>query len=180
MLILPALMFLLLHPVHETVTEVQWNPKTSSVEVAIRLDALDEEWIDKQTKPAETSKQEWRIDYLRRRLRVSPLPTAMPSPLPTASAADDAPKPNLTPDDRYRWIGRQTEGAHVWWYVAITPASGKAPEWIDIQLLLDRNANYQHRVLFLDENPKRSEDLNRKKTKATFAITPAIEAANNE
>jgi hypothetical protein len=173
MFVLPSLVFLLFHPVHETVAEVQWNPKTSSVDVAIRLDALDEQWIDKQridrqTVPAEMSTQARRMDYLRRRLRVSPLPR------PAASTDKEVAAADSKPDDQYQWVGRQTEGAHVWWYVSIKPADGNQPEWIDNQLLLDRNANYQHRVIFLDENPKRSEDLNRKKTRASFA--PPAEA----
>ncbi len=34
-----------MHPVHETVTEVQWNFKTHRMEVAVRLAAEDERWI---------------------------------------------------------------------------------------------------------------------------------------
>ena len=38
----------LLHPVHETVAEVEWNADTNRIEVALRLDALDEQWLAKK------------------------------------------------------------------------------------------------------------------------------------
>lgn len=35
----------LLHPVHETIAEVEWNAETKRLEVALRLDVVDAEWI---------------------------------------------------------------------------------------------------------------------------------------
>lgn len=36
---------LLLHPVHETIAEIEWNAKTKRLEVALRLDSVDDDWI---------------------------------------------------------------------------------------------------------------------------------------
>ena len=47
MLLLTLLLF---HPVHETIAEVEWNGKTGRIEVSIRLDAIDDQWIQKNMK----------------------------------------------------------------------------------------------------------------------------------
>ena len=36
---------LLVHPVHETIAEIEWNDETKRLEVALRLDAIDDQWI---------------------------------------------------------------------------------------------------------------------------------------
>ena len=41
---------LLLHPVHETIAEIEWNEKTKRFEVAMRLDAIDDQWIRRESK----------------------------------------------------------------------------------------------------------------------------------
>lgn len=140
-----------MHPVHETIAEVQWNKKSSHVEVAIRLDVLDEQWIVRQMAKENLESDAGRLKYLSRRFRISPLP-----------------KPGQDDQAVYRWVGRQAEGSHAWWFFEITPPEKKQPDWLEIKLLFDRHGNYQHRIVFIDEVPKRSVDLNRRNFRAMF------------
>lgn len=43
------LTFLVVHPVHETISEIEWNDDTKRLEVAMRVDAIDDQWIRKQS-----------------------------------------------------------------------------------------------------------------------------------
>lgn len=153
-----------MHPVHESVTEVQWNDQSKRVEVAIRIDKLDEQWIAEKYGAAEnvaggaatggaadSAHAKWAIEYLAARCRVSPRPgPSQPAAKPVdASTA----KPVQTSDDTYHWVGRQDDGAHVWWYFEIQPVQSKRPEWIDQRILFDRELNYTHRILVLDHTP---------------------------
>lgn len=148
---------LFMHPVHETISEVQWNAKTSRVEVALRLDVLDEQWIVKQMGKEGAKSDAGRLKYLSRRFRVSPFP-----------------KPGQDDQAAYHWIGRQSEGSHAWWFFEIVPPASQCPDWIEIKLLFDHHGNYQHRVVFVDEKPKRSADINRKKPRAEFQPEASI------
>ena len=140
-----------MHPVHGTISEVQWNAKTSRVEVALRLDVLDEQWILKRVAEGTVKGDAGRLEYLRQRYRVTPLP-----------------KKDQKNSASYHWIGRQTDGAHVWWYFEIQPPGKRQPDWLETKVLFDHTGNYQHRIVFVDEVPKRSVDLNRKKPRALF------------
>jgi hypothetical protein len=139
----------LLHPVHETVSEIEWNPKTGRLEVALRLDTLDEQWVREQMKGEEDEFAKWAIPYLRQKFRISELPKR--------------PQDDHT---RYRWIGRDEEGSHVWWYFEIQPEQSQRPSWIDVRLLLERERNYTNRILILDQVPRRSLTLTIQRPKA--------------
>ncbi|QDT06498.1 hypothetical protein K227x_49080 [Rubripirellula lacrimiformis] len=136
-------MMLVMHPVHETVAEVEWNPQTKRLEVALRLDVDDERWIaDKMAARAEadgipwdrSKTSTWAMAYLQPRFRAAPLP---------ASGKSDS--------TRYHWIGHDQDGAHVWWYFEIEPADGKPVQWIDQRLLFDREPDFLHRILVLNQ-----------------------------
>ena len=43
----------ILHPVHETIAEIEWNNETQRLEVAVRLDAIDDQWIRREFKKLE-------------------------------------------------------------------------------------------------------------------------------
>lgn len=147
---LSLLYLMLVHPVHETVAEIEWNPKTHKMEVALRLDILDEQWLAKQVSKAnsETAKN-WRLDYLQQRFRV------------TSPAKNGRP---LT--SSYHWIGRQQKGPHVWWFFEIEPTNKNKPDWIQQRMLEEREPNYTHRVLILGSPGKRSLNLTTRKNKA--------------
>ena len=81
---------LLLHPVHETVSELEWNAETKRVEVALRLDTTDEQWL-KQQVGGDDETGVWAVRYLRQKFRVT-----------RSTKQQDRP--------RYRWIGRDDEG----------------------------------------------------------------------
>ena len=144
-----------MHPVHETISEVQWNVKSSCVEVAIRLDKLDEQWILKHVAEgkveSDVESDVGNLTYLRQRYRVSPLP-----------------KKDQKDESVYRWVGRQTDGAHVWWYFEIEPPAKARPVWLEIKVLFDHTGDYQHRIVFVAEVPKRSVNLDRQKPRASF------------
>lgn len=106
---------LAMHPSQETFAEMQFNAETGRVEVSLRLASLDEQaWIRSvanQPDPevavlvqtlrwgSERELTEWKSDKVA-----------------TASLRS-----------RYHWIGRQDEGAHVWWYFEYEPHDGKPP-----------------------------------------------------
>lgn len=141
----------LIHPVHETVAEVEWNPKTERLEVALRLDALDEQWLRKRADGDAEDVAAWALPYLRDRFRIS-----------------ERPKKNEQDRTAYRWIGRQAEGSHVWWFFEIGPEDKQRPSWIDVRLLLERERNYTNRILILDQAPRRSLTLTIEKPKANL------------
>ena len=134
----------LLHPVHETLSEMEWNNKSKRLEVALRMHSLDEQWLRKQHSQ-ERPHSTWATDYVRKHFRISPLP-----------------KKGKQEANKYSWIGRQTDGAHVWWYFEIESPSKLPPNWIQQTTLLEREENYTNRVLLLHENPKRSLSLTKK------------------
>ena len=140
----------LLHPVHETVSEIEWNAENSRLEVAMRLDVLDEQWLRKKLGGQERDSQ-WALRYLRQNFRV------------TDRSQDKTPDKTT-----YRWVGRKEEGSHVWWYFEIEPPDKKRPTWIDQRVMLERKENYTNRILILDQTPRRSLDLNAQRPKANL------------
>ena len=146
----------LVHPVHETLAEVEWNAKSKRFEVALRLHQLDEQWLKKRY-GRRTGKQSWAIEYVSDHIRIA-------SP----------PKKGEADPTKYHWIGRQVSGAHVWWYFEIETKEGHPPDWIEQRVLFERRSDYTNRVLILNENPKRSLSLTAKRPRGT--IQPEKEA----
>lgn len=106
------LSFVLLHPAQESLAELRFNEKTQRVEVALRLSIADEQHL---LRPASTSPtgdvlrdsnelQKAALAVLGKRLRFGAKDDLTDAALPAES------------EHAYEWIGRQTEGAHVWWY----------------------------------------------------------------
>ena len=131
---------LLMHPVHETVCEVQWNAESKTTEVAIRLDGLDEEWIEKQHKDTfSKSDTDWRQAFLKAHVIFDPIRRG---------------KSALWPSGRpIRWHGRKEDGAHVWWFFEVKGEPFEPPKNVQMRILFDRNKNYQHRIIVLGKNP---------------------------
>ena len=149
---LSLLYLMLVHPVHETVAEIQWNAKTHRMEVALRLDILDEQWLAKTHSQATTKSgatQNWHLKYLEQKFRVTE-PASSGHPLTSS----------------YHWIVREQKGPHVWWYFEIEPTDKTKPEWIQQRMLEDREPNYTHRILILGDLGKRSLNLTTRKNKA--------------
>ncbi len=133
---------LLMHPVHETYTEVEWNRRTNRLEVAMRLGPLDEQRLRGElANKREDSK--WVIDYLRQTFRV------------------DKAKTRKDQDGlvTYHWVGRENKRSHVWWYFEIEPADRQRPNWMEHRVLFDRNDHQLNRVLILGQVPKRALTL---------------------
>lgn len=131
----------LLHPIHETLAEVEWNEQSNRLEVALRMHSLDEQWLRKQHS-RERPIPIWATEYAAKHFRITPLP-----------------KKGTGDTDKYTWIGRQTDGAHVWWYFEIEGIANQPPTWIEQTTLFEREDNYTNRVLLLHEKPKRSLSL---------------------
>lgn len=141
---LSALFFLfsslLMHPVHETVCEVQWNPKTKRVEVALRLDAMDEQWIEKRNANPNPDTQpdtdtDWHARFLASRIQFDPV-------------RDKRLKSRVT-GRPIKWVGRKEDGGHVYWFFEVVCDDGKPPESVQTRLLFDRDSSYQHRIIVL-------------------------------
>ena len=125
---------LLLHPVHETVSEVEWNPKTKCLEVALRLHQLDEQWISRQ--PSHTDRAGWQADYLQHHLYFDPQKD------PKADGGFRG-KP-------IRWVGRKEQDGYAWWFFEVVCKNGKPPRSVRTRLLFDYERGYQHRIILLD------------------------------
>ena len=129
------LCLLLVHPVHETVAEIEWNPKSHRVEVALRLDILDEQWLAQQETQIKAGKN-WRLKYVEQKFRVT--------------KAGDGNQP-LT--SSYHWVGRQQKGPHVWWFFEIEPRSGRCPKILEHRILFEKESNQANRVILLGTQP---------------------------
>jgi hypothetical protein len=145
--------------VHETVSEVQWNKKSKRVEVALRLDILDEQWIE--TRFSDDTEEDWRGEFLASRIGFDER---------DANRADS--KASSHP---IKWIGRKEEGGHVWWFFEAVCKDGKPPTSIQMRLLFDRDPNYQHRIIVLEktdtgDRARRSVVLSQKKPKSTLRL----------
>ncbi len=139
-----------MHPVHATLSEVEWNEKTKRLEVAVRLDSLDEQWLEKQYGIGR-KESKWATEYVSRRIRVTELP-----------------KPPDRDNCRYHWIGRQQDGAHVWWYFEIETPGGEPPTWIEQRVLFEREDDYTNRLVILNADPKRSLTLTKKQPRGSL------------
>ncbi len=150
---LGLLLAVLLHPVHETVAEVEWNSETGRLEVALRLSVLDEQWIGRQAGSKE-SVEVWAKKYLQSRFRIDP------------NAGDDAKKRSA----KYHWVGRQQQGSHVWWYFEIEPREQQRPSVISQKMLFDRNEGYVNRVVLLTKKTRRAVTLTAEKPQAKLVF----------
>ncbi|MDV6031842.1 MAG: hypothetical protein F9B45_17475 [Phycisphaera sp. RhM] len=139
---------LLMHPVHETVCEIEWNPQTQRVEVALRIDVLDEQWMARSIQA--DADEDWQGEYLRSKLFFDPQVgqseraesgAAQPEP-----AESEAVKLSGRP---IRWVGRKLDGGHVWWFFEVVCKDGRPPTSIQTRLLFDRHRDYQHRIVVL-------------------------------
>jgi hypothetical protein len=106
-----ALVFssMLLHPAQETLTELQFNEKTQRVEIAMRLSALDEQSLAEQHRKAAKPTLEGIVSCLR-----------LGSIEELQSDSNERADRNAI-RERFRWVGRQEEGGHVWCYLEYTP-----------------------------------------------------------
>ncbi|TWT73086.1 DUF6702 family protein [Allorhodopirellula solitaria] len=105
---------MLLHPAQESLAELQYNEETQRVEVALRLSLADEQQFltsaskspieDLIASPAELEKAA--LGVLRTRLRFGTR-----DEVTATKAASESAK-------AYHWVGRESEGGHVWWYFA--------------------------------------------------------------
>lgn len=147
---------LLMHPVHETVTEMEWNPQTRRLEVAMRLDAIDEQWLRKRATrtPTPADPGNWELAYLRRHFRISEPPQKG--------------KPDAT---KYRWIGRDEDKGHVWWFFELEPADRDPPQWIEHRVLFEKESNQANRILLLGTVPARTLILTMQRPRASLIPT---------
>ncbi len=150
------LIALLVHPVHETFAELDWNDESKRTEVALRLDILDEQSLTKQFGQGRDRKV-WAPIYLARHFRVGS----------KAEIEGDAKKAAA----RYHWVGREQEGAHVWWFFEIETRDGRQPTWVEQRMMLDRQENYVNRVLVLDQTPKRTVSLHRRRPRGSLSAS---------
>ena len=169
MTFLGLLMVAVLHPVHETVAEVQWNPETSRTEVAVRLDALDEQWLHQRSSP-KADKSKWAVNYLRRNFRFSG---------DLASIESDAKKP-LSDPSNYRWIGSKSDGTHVWWYFEVDSPDDVRPTFILQRMFFEREDRYTNRVIVLNQDPPFAVTLTPRRPNARIDKRPNEPSVLNE
>ncbi|TWU24174.1 hypothetical protein Pla52o_20980 [Novipirellula galeiformis] len=140
------LLFAMLHPVHETVSEVQWNGETKRFEVALRLHLLDQQWIEKRSGSSQAV-EHWGVNYLERTFLIRPQTKAKSQPPgdPTGNKAT------------IHWVGRSDEGSHVWWYFEVEPVTAnQTPARYEIQqqMFFERNEAFRNRVILIGQLSK--------------------------
>ena len=157
-----ALLFFatVLHPVHETVTEVEWNVETGRLEVAVRLHALDEQWIRRQ-QDREANVEDVAMAYVKKHIRLN--------------VDADTTSPSR---DVYHWVGREEDGAQVWWYFEVTPANGEEPKSLRQTMLFEHEKSYINRVVYLSREPKLAQSLSIAKPVIDLINKPSKEPAN--
>lgn len=147
----------LMHPVHETVSEIEWNPESKRMEIAIRMSVLDEQWIQRRLDSAQAVDQ-WAVNYLESTYRFDPVtktdsdPDAKQTTKKAAETSTKKPKPT----HKVHWVGRDEEGSHVWWYVEIEPLDGKKPRVLEQRMFFERNQSYTNRVVLLGQVPRKA------------------------
>ena len=141
---------LLMHPVHETVCEIEWNAESRRVEVALRIDVLDEQWMARSIQADGGDDDDWQGEYLRSKLFFDPqvgqderAKSEAAEPGPAAS------EPVKLSGRPIRWVGRKLDGGHVWWFFEVVCNDGRPPTSIQTRLLFDRQRDYQHRIVVL-------------------------------
>lgn len=107
-----AVFLLMMHPVRETLAEIQCNDQTNRLEVALRLSVEDERELlgvrFESLVSDEVRLREAVLDTLCSRMRFGS------RNLVETQRLSETQRRELR--SRYHWVGRETEGAHVWWY----------------------------------------------------------------
>ncbi|WP_372894742.1 DUF6702 family protein [Stieleria sp.] len=134
---------LLMHPVHETVCEIEWNAESRRVEVALRIDVLDEQWMARSIQA--DADEDWQGEYLRSKLFFDPQ-VGQGERAESEAAKPEAVKLSGRP---IRWVGRKLDGGHAWWFFEVVCQDGKPPTSFQTRLLFDRQRDYQHRIVVL-------------------------------
>ncbi|MEM9645331.1 MAG: hypothetical protein AAF989_10080 [Planctomycetota bacterium] len=168
----------LLHPIHATHAEMEWNQESQRVEVALRLDPIDEQKIDRLGRHLEAqasvskppSNQRTSHPMTSEKGRQKETPTIRRH-LALLAAEFQFSSPSLAQLDRqkttkwkghpvpvanYRWIGREEKDGFVWWYFEIQPADGRKPTRLRQTLLFQTDRRYRHTVLILGEKKRLS------------------------
>lgn len=167
------LLFLLLHPNHETVMEAEYQRDTKRMEIALRLDVLSEQQLRRDVKrnpgavevpPKSITDRDWIPVYVSRHVAFSSSPTPNTEKLQERMRS----KSHLK---RYRWVGRQEEGAHVWWYFEIESPDGEPKSMLNT-LMLDMQPDCQNRVLLIGAKPKRTLIFNQRNTLRSLVAEP--------
>ena len=148
---------LLLHPVHETYCELEWNDDSGCCEVALRVHVLDEQRSRRSITSAETD--QWQPDYLRERLFFDP-----------KEDLDSRGKPFLR-GRPLRWVGRKTESAHVWWFFEVVCKDGRPPETMQTHLFFDQEQDFRHQVVILGNKDQQGKNPAKVMTKTRPRIT---------
>ncbi len=105
---------MLLHPAQESLGELHFNEKTQRVEVALRLSLADEQRLLRTVSHSpfddliqnDDALAQAALDVLCERVRFG------------TKSAVTLTKPSAKSVKAYHWVGRQSEGGHVWWYFA--------------------------------------------------------------
>lgn len=155
-------LLLLLHPGHATYTEIDWNDKTSRVEVAMRLDAVDEETLLRSLSKKHDCKiadvsDKMRLAYLVDHFRLEPSD-------PRAKSASIA--------KRYRWVGRELKKAEAWWYFEVESADGKPPSRLSHSVLWDIDDRFVHTIRCLDGDKPLTTTVHKDRPEAVVERDP--------
>lgn len=140
---------LLLHPFHFTNAEVEWNPKTARVEVALRVNGSDlEQEIHRDTgrkiavrKQMDASDQQWLARYIGQRLYV-------------ATSAEVQPDDAAT--SRLKWIGVEDDSGWTWLYFELIPPVKPQQLWLTNRLFLEMHPTHVNYVSFLSAGKRQT------------------------
>ena len=144
------LVLLMMHPVHETVSEVQWNRETQRFEIALRLHILDQQWIENQADKTQKI-ENVALGYLTKTFRIRPI----------RDGKAETNKDSKSSKAKIHWVGRSEEGSHVWWYFEVEPVlangalANEEPKFeIEQRMFFERHEGFHNRVIFIGQLSK--------------------------
>lgn len=147
------LSFTTVHPVHASLSEVQWNAETNFLEVSLRLEPSDAKWIletsdlhleEGKSRPAK--KADAAKAYLSWHLSPSE------KSLGNGGDGKSSKLKKQLALDRIRWVGSEMQKGYEWWYFEIR--CDQRPRSMHCSILMDREKNYIHRM-----NVRRSDQV---------------------
>lgn len=144
----------LLHPFHFTSAEVEWNPKTSRLEVALRVSGNDlEHEIQRDTERSITigsqmtpSDQKRLARYVERHFYLA--------------ASSDA-KPGQGETSRLKWVGTEDDAGWTWLYFELIPPENAGNLWLSNRLFLEMHPTHINYVSFLSAGKRQTLQCSR-------------------
>lgn len=141
------------HPYHVSRAEIQYNAQRGTFEVALCVWPDDLEKViqdDKKSvvldKLSEQERDQLISDYVSKKFRVCPSPSAQPKTTPTDSKTAAPPEKKEVPSCSIRWVGSEVALKQAWLYFEID-AGKKTKQWsFENRMFFELNDDQQNQI----------------------------------